>query len=119
MAIYNRLAAAGFPLYWGDVDASITSTTNNLVVLTNTDGSQTRLRGTNFVQTQATLTGGTITSMERTDTAGTISEQITGLNYSATSFSGHLGEPNLTGVMQDVFAGDDTLNGGSGDDVLK
>src|SRR5262245_25677614 len=120
MAIYTHNEVAGSPAtYWGDIDATFVSATGTLVVLNNSDGSQTRLSGTGITFTGSgsgiTLTGGSITSMTRTDATGiVVYEQVTGLGYAATAFQGHVSEPNLNGVMQDVFSGNDTFNGFTG-----
>src|SRR5262245_28700743 len=125
MAIYTHNEVAGSPsTYWGDIDASFVSATGTLVVLNNTDGSQTRLGGTGITFTGSgsgiTLTGGSITSMARTDAAGVvIYEQITGLGYAATAFQGHVSEANLNGVMQDVFSGNDVFTGFTGAETIK
>src|SRR5262245_22990882 len=125
MATYTHNEVAGSPAtYWGDIDATFVSATGTLVVLNNTDGSQTRLSGAGITFTGSgsgiTLTGGIITSMARTDATGVvIYEQITGLGYAATAFQGHVSEANLNGVMQDVFGGNDAFNGFSGAETIK
>src|ERR1043166_2654516 len=126
MAVYTHLEVVGSPTgYWGDQDATFVGGNSGVVVLTNTDGSQTRLFSSNndftFVPSGGTfvLTGGTITSMTRTNADDTTTyEQITGLNYPATSFQGHMNDSNLQGVLNDVFAGADTFNGFSGNDIF-
>src|SRR4051812_14931396 len=117
MATYTHLEVGGSPAtYWGDVDVTYVSASSTLVVLADTDGSQTRLTGAGFTFTgsgaSTVLTGGTISSMTRTDgTGATTFEQITGLSYPATTFQSHIADPNLINVMTDVFSGIDTLNG--------
>ncbi|MEJ0075025.1 MAG: FG-GAP-like repeat-containing protein [Alphaproteobacteria bacterium] len=124
MATYTHLEVLNSPgATWADLDAGYISANSTLVVLANTDGTLTGLVGSGFTFTGSgsgiVLTGGTISQVGRTNGAGTILfEQITDVNYAATAFQSHMGEPTLNGVMRDVLAGADTLTGFSGTDVL-
>src|SRR5262245_25528939 len=127
MATYTHLEVAGSPAtYWGDLDVASLSSVDiggTFIVLNNADGSHTHLNGTGLTVTGSgssfTITGGTITSLQHTSSGFITFERITGLNYPATSFQGHLGEFDLNGVFQDVLSGGDTFNGYSGNDIMK
>ena len=122
MAVYTHNEVANSPsIYWGNVDiVSLGTVTSTQVTATNSDGSLTILIGTGFTASGGALTGGTITSMQRTNAAATtVYETITGLSYPATTLQGHLPEIDLQGIASDIFAGADTFTGYSGSDYFK
>ncbi len=131
MAVYTHNETLTSPVvHWTEVDAVISSITATQVILTNTDGTLTVLTGSGFAGSlgvpgnpavPGALTAGTITNLARTDSSGTITyETVTGFSYSATAFSSRLTiEADLQGAGADILAGNDTLNGGSGNDFFK
>jgi len=118
MAAYTHLEVdvpSGLP--WFDMlDLVNLSTSDTLVVLLNSDGTETRLSGSGFTfDLDGNPTGGTITGMTRTSSGGgTVYEEVTGFSVSLVDF---FNEGIIEG-FNIVFAGVDTLNGYAGTDFL-
>jgi Ca2+-binding RTX toxin-like protein len=104
------------------------SASTTLFVLTNSDGTETRIIGTGFTyDTNGNPTGGTISQIDRADTGGsTVYETITGLSLSLVSLNTALDSGTgaafaLIFANADTFhgfVGEDHFNGGAGADVL-
>ncbi|MFM9848914.1 MAG: calcium-binding protein [Hyphomicrobiaceae bacterium] len=98
----------------------VISSSPGLVVLRNSDGTETRLfsASNNFVYDPVTDTlTGTITSATRTSSGGgTVYEQITGATVNAFDAYELAKANNTWDAANLVFNGNDTLNGWSGDD---
>src|SRR5262245_34820974 len=123
MATYTHSAfpvPSGIPWYDvtinGDTPVSASST---LLVLPNSDGTQTQIAGTNFTFDPSTgdVTGGTVNVISRTDgTGGTTYEQVTGLSLSLVALA-NAGDGNGPAFAL-IFAGADTFNGWVGNDLF-
>ena len=76
---------------WADAlftDNGLGARTSTEFRILNSDGTWTIFKGTGFTwNASGDLTGGTITSMERTQYDGTLMEEISGLNMSGADFS--------------------------------
>src|SRR5262245_20776793 len=91
MSIYTVVnPPPGSPWYFADIQSvPLLPPTSTLVIVGNSDGTQTRIIGTGFTFSGNTATGGTITEIDRSSTdGGTIYETVTGLNHSLVTFLG-------------------------------
>ena len=116
MATYTHFETANSPTYaWqGYVGDSYTATSSQ-VIITNTDGTLTKLLGS-FTVAGGVVTGGTITSMLHTNSNQAVTyESITGASADAAAF---LSAPDGDAKFALVLSGADTMNGYSGDDRL-
>ncbi len=120
MATYTNVAVLTGDTNWGDIDGTIASISSSLVIIINTDGTRTYLFGSGFTGASGVLTGGTITAMGRTrDGGATFFEQITGISFSAITFSNQLAsDPNFLGIFANIFKADDIFIGGTVGEVL-
>ena len=95
--------------------------TSTLIVLANSDGTETRIIGTGFTFDAITgfPTGGTVTESDRTNAGGgIIYETITGITgVSLVDYANALDAGNRA-VFALVFNAADTFNGFSGDDFF-
>jgi Ca2+-binding RTX toxin-like protein len=98
-------------------DENPVSATDTLLVLLNSDGTETRIHGSDFTYDFAgNPTGGTISSIERTDAGGaTVYETVTGLSLSLVAL---VGTSDNRDAFRLIFANADTFNGWSGDDFF-
>lgn len=133
MATYTYNESANPPvLAWIQVDGTIASinAAGTELVLNNSDGTLSVFTGTGLAGTTGaagTLTAGTLTGVSRTNAARTVTfETITGFSYPATNadplvpdFNQHLPEATLEGIVADILAGNDTLNGSSADNFFQ
>lgn len=123
MATYTHSAtAAPSGLAWITLDVdgdNPVSSSSTLFVMTNSDGTQTRLIGTDFTYDgNGEPTGGTISEIQRTDATGaTIYESVTGLSLSFVALF-NLPEDGTAAAFNLIFAGVDTLTGHAGTDYL-
>ena len=124
MAIYTHNATAvPSGIAWYDVvpGAVVSAPTSTLIVLPNSDGTETRIIGTGFTFDAITgfPTGGTVTESDRTNTGGgIIYETITGISgVSLVDYANALDAGNRA-VFALVFNAADTFNGFSGDDFF-
>jgi Ca2+-binding RTX toxin-like protein len=107
--------------YWFQNSVNtITFVSSTRVVMANLDGTFTILTGTGFANNAGVYVG-TINLMERSsDFSGTtIFEAVSGLSYSATTMQSHINDPNMVNIAADIFAGNDTFNGGSNNDFMR
>ena len=124
MAIYTHNATAvPSGIAWYDVvpGAVVSAPTSTLIVLANSDGTETRIIGTGFTFDAITgfPTGGVVTESDRTNTGGgIIYETITGITgVSLVDYANALDAGNRA-VFALVFNAADTFNGFSGDDFF-
>src|SRR5262245_43363850 len=124
MASYtHNVTAVPSGIQWYDVtiiDNSPVSATSTILVLSNSDGTVTRIQGTGFTYDgSGNPTGGTVTSIDRSnDAAGTtIYETVTGLSLSLVSLSSTGGVGNREAFAL-IFSGADTFNGFAGNDLF-
>lgn len=122
---YNVGSNVGTAAWHNTIAYNFTSENGGtLLILTNQDGTQTRVVGTGFTfDGNNEATGGTVTGLVRTTADGnTIIEEVAGLSIPLTNFRQSItvelggalsGADTLTGS-----AGSDNLYGHSGDDVL-
>ncbi len=119
MATYTNLNQAGAPstpwFYLTINTAAPVSSSSTLLVFANSDGSQTRVIGTGFTYSSGVPTGGTVTSITRTNVGGTAYEQVTGLSLSLVSLAG---QSTTFGFFNFVYSGVDTINGGNASEIL-
>ena len=122
MAIYTHKATAvpsGMPWY-NVVPLPVVSATSTLIVLANSDGTQTRIIGTGFTFDAAGFAiGGTVTESDRTNAGGgIIYETITGITgVSLVDYASALVAGNRE-VFALVFNAADAFNGFSGNDFF-
>ena len=122
MATYTHGAIyppSGIP--WFDVeilgDDPTAQYTPTLIIIPNSDGTQTRLIGNGFAGGN-NPTAGTITQVQRTNAAGTtIYESITGLNHSLVALFSLPGEGNAA-PFNFFLSGADSVSGNAGVDFL-
>ena len=112
MAVYTVFNVAG-PLWRDVIGSTVVSSGPNLIIVRNSDSTQTWLSGSFAVFGGAI--GGTITSIQRVAFDGTVQETITGLAYAVADFF-LPGPPQ--GRFRQLLSGDDTMNGGAGADLL-
>jgi Ca2+-binding RTX toxin-like protein len=135
MATYTRSNAA-LPTSqpWADVmRLSVLSTSATAIRLRNTDGTITEVVGTGFTfNGSSSATAGSVTSVRRLSSNGaTVLEAITGLNHPLADLLANTkdwapllfaGNDTMTGgsLADELsgFAGDDALAGGGGNDIL-
>ena len=123
MAIYTHNATAvPSGIAWYNVVPLnvVVLPTSTLIVLANSDGTETRIIGTGFTFDAAGFaTGGTVTEFDRTNTGGgIIYETITSISgVSLVDYSSALGAGNRAAFAL-VFNAADTLNGFSGNDFF-
>ena len=124
MATYTHNATAvpsGIPWYNVIIDGDNPVGTPNatLLILPNSDGTETRIMGTGFTYDDQGETGGTVTQIQRTNSGGgTVYETITGLNLSLvtlTEFEHLLGNGEMFAF---IFGSADAFNGFAGDDFF-
>ena len=116
MATYTHFEVANSPTYdWAEELGTDYVANSSQVAITNDDGTLTWLLGS-FSVSGGVVTGGTITSMLRTDSGAAVTyENITAISTDATAF---LNAANADAKFALVLSGNDTLNGYSGDDLL-
>ena len=124
MAIYTHSATAvPSGITWYDVvpGAVVSAPTSTLIVLANSDGTETRVIGTGFTFDAITgfPTGGAVTECDRTNTGGgIIYETITGITgVSLVDYANALDAGNRA-IIALVFNAADTFNGFSGNDFF-
>jgi trimeric autotransporter adhesin len=117
MATYTHTAnAVSYRVAWYDVELQfLVDVTSTLIVLHNSDGTETRIIGTGFPGS-----GGTVTEIDRTSSGGgTLYETVTGITGVSL---GALGDALDAGGNRAFFAlisnAADTFNGFSGNDLF-
>lgn len=131
---YNVGSNVGTAAWHNTITYNFTSENGGtLLVLTNQDGTQTRVVGTGFTfDGSNNPTGGMVTGLVRTTADGnTVIEEVTGLSIPLTNFRQSItvalggalsGADQVTGSAASDFLyghdGNDVLDGGAGDDTL-
>ena len=123
MATYTHNATAvpsgidWYNVHIGSTPAGTPTTT--LLVLLNSDGTETRIIGTGFTYSGGTPTGGTITEIDRTNSGGgTVYETVTGLNKDLGILFSFSGSGDNRQSFAYLFDTSDTFNGFSGNDLF-
>ena len=93
-------------------------TTSTAVLYRVTYGSDfDELSGSGFTYTAGRLSGGTINGWTRS-LGGSTDFTLSGLTYSAGSFAAFVSANNASGLLADMFSGNDSLSGSTQDDYL-
>ncbi|MEH2503731.1 Ca2+-binding RTX toxin-like protein [Bradyrhizobium sp. AZCC 1578] len=123
MATYTHTATAvPSAIAWYNVtidkNAPVGSPSSTLLVLPNSDGTETRIIGTGFTYSGSTPTGGTISEIDRTSSGGgTIYETVTGLSLSLVALTSAPADGNRS-MFALIFQNADTFNGFAGNDYF-
>ncbi|MBR0872293.1 hypothetical protein JQ633_18150 [Bradyrhizobium tropiciagri] len=122
MAAYTHTASTvPSAIAWYNVGINTSSPValaSNLMVLANSDGTQTRLIGTGFTYSGTTPTGGFISEIDRTGSDGaTIYETVTGLTTYLPDLINSIHDGNRL-VFRFVFENADTFTGFAGNDFF-
>jgi serralysin len=121
MATYAHTGTApsGIPWYFIGLQTVVGLPTSTLVVLQNSDGTETRIIGTGFTFDLTGPTGGTVAEIDRTSSGGaTVFETVTGITgVSLVGLTNAIAAGNRAAFAL-VFNAADTFNGFSGDDFF-
>ena len=122
MASYTHTAlAVPSAIAWYNVGINTSAPvalTSTSMVLSNSDGTETRIIGTGFTYSGTTPTGGTISEIDRTSIGGaTTYETVTGLNTSLVALVGSPHDGNRS-AFHLIFQGADSFTGFAGNDFF-
>src|SRR5262245_35665095 len=124
MATYTHNGVVGSPTtawYNADIGDTPVTSSGTLFVVSNSDGTFTRIHGAGFTyDINGDPIAGTISSIERSNDANgtTIYETVTGLNHSLVTLFGVLDDTNNRAAFAFIFNGADTFNGHTGNDFF-